>query len=232
MPRDDFSDIVELIIRSSGRGVRVGVPGCVVSVDRAAGRVSVLPELTRPRTDPELAPDVDPVLTPVPVVFQSTKAVELNLGIQVGDRGLLLFTDFGLGKWLQGDAGAGVVTPHVGEPHGLAGATFHPGLWPDGEQVVILADGLALGERAPSNAALEVRSGEVRVGRGATEAAILGDAYRSAESTWLAAFEVWAIAVAGAVGPALIAPLATIKAANTAFNSAGAAALASIAKVK
>lgn len=216
--RAEFEEVIELAIRAAARGIRVALPARVERVEHAAGRVAVKIELRRPRTDPELEPDEDPVIPDVPVMFPSSGAVEVSYQIDVGDHGLVLFADFALGVWLQNGE---LVSPGPGEAHGLSGAVFVPGLWPDGEQVAVPSSGLIAGLRGGER--LEVEIGQVRAGAGAFERAIKGDTYVPAERTFLLAEQAFLKALSiwvAAVGVTVPGPTATFQTAITAYDTA------------
>jgi hypothetical protein len=214
MARESWEDLLELVSRATSRGIRVAIPGRVLQVNNAAGTVAVRLEFLRPRTDPELEPDTDPDLPDVPVYFPSSTAVDTSYQLDKGDTGLVIFADYALGVWR--DAGERT-DPGPGEPHGLSGAVFFPGLWPEGLQVPIPAEGLSVGMRGGER--LEVVPGEVRVGTGATDRAIK-DGYLDDESTFLSdetTFQAALSAWVAAVGAAFPAPTATFQAAITAY---------------
>lgn len=220
--RTELEDVLELVARAAARGVRVMVPGRVESVDKGAGTVAVSLELVRPRTDPELPADEDPVLPDVPVVFPSSSAVEVSFEIAVGDHGAVVFADFALGEWL----GVGELTnPGPGEPHGLSGATFWPGLWPSQDQVSIPAEGLRAGMRGGE--VLEVVPGEVRAGAGASDLAIKAG-YLDNEDVFLAALSSW-VATVGAAFPI---QTGVFQAAITAFRASLAGFKTDVTRIK
>lgn len=222
MSLPDFSEIFDLAVSAACNSIRVALPGIVTDVHKRS--VTVQPELRRVRTDPTLEPDTYPPLLSVPVIRLGSLEYGADFQLAKGDRGLIIFADGDLGTWL--DQG-GISTPAKGVPHDVNGAVFVPGFFPVSDAPVLPA-GARFGERTGEG--LEVISGEVRAGYGATESAILGDSFASHLDTYLAAMDVFADALSAL--PGMGAPAATFKVALALFRGQIPGDLAKVAKVK
>lgn len=199
-----LEEILYLLQRNLASALRVALPGRVTSV-ADDGRVGIQIGVTLPGPDDAAPDDQIPELLGVPVAWPSTTAGAVSLRLAVGDPGLVVFTDVDLGTWLDGVSGA---SPPSAELHGPSGAVFIPGLAPDAQRPATTTAADAVIE-ARSGEALEIEGGEVRAGRGAIEAAVLGTTQDAALRTLVAAISAFATSIAGLPGHAGGTALAT-----------------------
>lgn len=175
---DGRSTITDLLYdhgRSVSRGIKVCIPARVVRI-QSPGTVDVVLGAVLPSLEVDGEPTELPNLIKIPVIFPATQAGALGLRVQVGDTGEVIFSDVHLGAWLSGAEDA--PTPTMNSFHGLSGGVFHPGLAPEKAFVTPATVDALLESRGGE--ALEVDGGEVRCGRGATEAAVLGNLWKTA----------------------------------------------------
>jgi hypothetical protein len=105
--------------------IHTWLPGQVIAVDPAMGTVFVQPELQRAYTD---GTTVNlPIIQNVPIMMPSGMNYSIQLPVDIGDEGVILFCERSLASW---KSDGGIVDPGDSRHHHLADAIFIPGLRP------------------------------------------------------------------------------------------------------
>lgn len=124
-------ELLDNLIDSRMRGLRVALPARVDAYDPEAQTVDVTPCLSSivPQGE-DVAPVVDrlPSIPAVPVVFPRAGGFYLTFPLSAGDFVLLVISDADIGRWMS--LGGVHVAPGDVRPHGLSGAVALPGLYP------------------------------------------------------------------------------------------------------
>lgn len=166
--KPDLTELAMLIMRATRMGIKVALPGRVVSYNATTQLANVSTEILVVLPDPVLGIDVPQlplVLVDVPVVFPSNGAGSyLIFPIAVGvTTGQLLVNDRSIGRWLN----VGTPTdPSVATSHKLEDAVFLPGLHPKTNPIPV----------PPATTAV-LEAPLVNIGAGAAQAAMLGTAF-------------------------------------------------------
>jgi hypothetical protein len=162
--------------------------------------VSVTPMINRMVPDGDVPPNYVseklPKLADVPVKFQRCKQFTMTFPLVAGDYGLLVFCERNPGTWRS--------TGNQSDPgdlstHGLGGAVFIPGLYPD-SSAASSADttNMIIGSDTDPNSRIEVKpTGGINLGAGAVD----GVASGTKNDSNLQAFATAIAAVPGTVGP-------------------------------
>ena len=198
-------DQVDAALRGRLFDVLTALPGRVVSYNRQAGTVDVQPV---PATLQGGEPVAWPILRAVPIAWPRAGASAITWPISAGDYVQLQFHARSIEQFLaEGDEG----DPQSPRTHHLSDAVAMPGVWP--------TDGRL--SPAPADDALELREptgGFIRLGQGASHAAVLGDTFVSAMSSLLTALAAHTHVTA--VGPTMPpSNAATILASSTGTSS-------------
>jgi hypothetical protein len=154
----------------------------------------------------------------IPVVIAKVLFLRSYWHLNVGEKGLLVFSQFDFSQWWRTDAVG--EAPLIGT-HDIAYAIFIPGL-------------SSKSTTRTFNSVNEtvVPGSKVRLGSAAaTEKILKGDSYISGESSFLTSFITWLGKVATAV-PALAADAATMQNACTTFLNAGVLSKSSVSKTE
>lgn len=214
-----FASVLERAVSAGLYNVHVCIPGRVESYDASKRKISALPLIWRGHReeDGSRTGSRPAVIQEIPLIFPGSGGVRVKFPVSEGDVVLLLFSGHSLDRWL---ARGGEVDPEDDRRHQESDCIAIPGLQPFG------------GEGADGEAAtyIEITDAKVDLGGGATEAAIKGNAYRSAEDTLLTAIGTFATAVGTAL-PAVSGAATTLNTAITNFTAAAASYLATKVKV-
>lgn len=192
------------------------IPGEVLSydVDTQSADVQPLVQQGFTREDGSRgARDLPPVLG-AHVMF-----LGMTFPVEKGDGVALIFSQASLDTW---GATGGKVDPKDDRHHDPSDAIAIPGLNSFKTPNPQVADGAWI-----------IPGDDIRLGsKDATEKLLLGDAYASAESTWLTALDVFLTAVSAGLTVPIPALLATYKASAVAFKNATIAAKATKVKAE
>jgi hypothetical protein len=212
--RPSMSTVIRQAILGGIADVRVHVVARVESYDAAKRRISARPIIRALYADEENAHVAErmPIITDIPLAMPGSGGARLKFPVARGDTVLLCFSDQSLDRWLA--LGGEDVDPEDPRSHALSDAIALPGVQ-------------AFPEASDAATFIEVTDSKIDLGGGATEPAILGNAYRTAENTMLTAIKTWV----GLIGTATGVDGTTVLAAITAFqNNAG--LLAELVRVK
>lgn len=178
-----FAEVLEDLVSRRLDDVHTAMPGMVEAFDTATLCVDVRLQL-KERVTTETGAILDqayPVAVNVPVVFPGGGGFRLVFPLRRGDGVLVVFAEASIGLWQALGGEQPVGTPRR---FSLADAIAIPGLNPsttpwDGAP----ADGLSIGSDSGPGIVLRPTAVELgaREGQPATEAVVLGNAYRSAE---------------------------------------------------
>jgi hypothetical protein len=185
-----LADVIRRALETSAADLHVSMPGRVERFDAAKGLADVKPLLRDGFDDDGTRRTVSaPVITNVPVVFPGAGGFRLTFPVAQGDGCLLVFTDRSLDRWL---ARGGEIDPGDDRRHAISDAVALLGLrdfahpWSG-----VAADAATIGKDGGEQ--IVVRSGEILLGAGATETAVLGKALKqhlAAVKTWLDALQL------------------------------------------
>lgn len=122
-----MAEVIRSAIESNRSDIHTAIPACVMSYDAATQTADIKPEIKRViRTRlGEPVEEALPVIPAVPVVFPGSGEFFMSFPVQPGDTGMLIFCERNIDRWRETE---GDVNPGDQRAHGLAGATFHPGL--------------------------------------------------------------------------------------------------------
>lgn len=141
----EMSDVIASAIESALVDVHVALPGIVQSYDEATQTADIVLQVKRvlPVSDGSVATEEMPVLPNVPVSFQRSASFFVSLPIAAGDSGLVIFNEQSIDRWRSNGSPS---DPKDVERHGLSGAVFVPGLFPnDGALVDAHATNMVVG---------------------------------------------------------------------------------------
>lgn len=211
---------ITLALETALDGVQTHAPGRVTRVSADGSSVDVQP-LVRTRYVDETGAEVTesyPVIPNVPVMHPSGGDYAVTFPVAVGDTVLLAWSKDNLDRW---KATGGEVDPGDYSRHGLADAVAILGLRSYAEKLASAPnDRITIGSRAGIQ--VHVTSTEVQLGgTAATQAAVNGTTYRSAEDTLFSAIA----AALSSAGFPIAGALAT-------FNASAASYLSTAVKVK
>lgn len=127
MPKITLPEAVQFLIDANIEGVHTCIPGIVTSYDgHKTRRATVQPSVRLPSSNGVLM-DIPPI-GGVPVVFPSSALGTLFFPINPGDGVTLVFSEVGIGRYLQSD-GSDLADPGSLDRHALTDAIAIPGLW-------------------------------------------------------------------------------------------------------
>lgn len=225
-PTPSLARVVRNAIDARLRDVHVGMPGRVVSYDAARQCADVQPLVRRPYRDEgdDTSHETLAVVTDVPVLFQGGGGYGFVHPLEAGDDVWLSFASCELGTWA---ATGGLTDAADARRFTLSDAVCYPGL----------RDLVHPRESAPTDharigadggAAIEFRTGEIRVGGGAGhEPTFKAEAFLDAFDQLINTIATAAAGTGGAVTTAIEGALLTFHA-----NLVAGSALTTIAKVK
>ena len=243
----ELSDVILAAISGALDNVYTAVPGIAQSYDAASQTADVQPAVKRSYVDEkgDRQPERMPLIPRVPVAFQGGGGMRTTYPVKPGDTGLLVFCSASIDTWA---SVGGEVDPGDDRRHHPADAIFIPGLRSPASPLGGASSSfMSVGSDATNNAVeIDDGAGEVRIGKGASHKTVYGDVLHStlttlntAITTAFAAINTYAVAIQAtadpshAVTPALTTAMTTtLSTAITAFETAWAGILTSIAKVK
>jgi hypothetical protein len=127
MSKITLPEAVQFLIDANIEGVHTCIPGIVTSYDgHKTRRATVQPSVRLPSSNGVLM-DIPPI-GGVPVVFPSSALGTLFFPINPGDGVTLVFSEVGIGRYLQSD-GNDLADPGSLDRHALTDAIAIPGLW-------------------------------------------------------------------------------------------------------
>jgi hypothetical protein len=197
-----LSDVALAATRQAIRECRVALPGSIQSYDAGTQKATVQPLLFDAWVDEdgERRSAALPPVTNVPVVFPGAGGFRLTFPVNPGDNCLLIFSDRSLDAWL---SQGGLVDPLDPRMHDKTDGIALVGLRDFGHPLTgARGDAMTLGKDGGTQ--IHVESGHVRLGgQGATEPVVLGNAYKTALTTFLQALNTFAVAANAGAAPAL-----------------------------
>ncbi|MFC3227325.1 Gp138 family membrane-puncturing spike protein [Marinibaculum pumilum] len=99
MPTSTLSDLLRRAGAGLAGGMRVAIPGEVVTYDHARQKASVRPLVSRAYADGLV--DDAPIIEGVPVIWPRSGGASLTFPVQAGDGVLILWCDIDIERWLQ-----------------------------------------------------------------------------------------------------------------------------------
>ncbi len=161
---EDTLDAMELWLQSRMEQVHTALPGRIQSYDPST-RLAVVKPSVLPKSMHADTFDIPPIAD-VPVVWPGTGEFTLEGNLATGDGVLLLFTEAGIGNWLQSSADA----PAEDQTRfSLQDAIAIPGLFQPSRRPLHLARGAAWGMRGESVSIGATRSGKAKVANAETD---------------------------------------------------------------
>ena len=174
MSRNDtptLLDVIDLSVRRHLDGLFTAFPARVKEYSVATQKCDADPQIhhTFIGADGERISEVMPRLTDVPVMFPRGGGFGVTFPIQTGDYVLIVVSQFSLGLWL--------TNAQKGDPgnltqYSLAGAIALPGLYPDPNALVDLADATNMKLGSDEGMQITITDSQVQVG-GSSDAAAL-----------------------------------------------------------
>lgn len=166
-----LAELIHMAIDSRLIDLHVSLPAKVESYDASTQTVSVTPMINRMVPDGDTPPNYVseklPKLADVPVKFQRCKQFTMTFPLVAGDYGLLVFCERNPGTFRS--------TGNQSDPgdlsmHGLGGAVFIPGMYPDANAAQTAdATNMIIGSDTDGNSRIEVKpTGGINLGAGAT----------------------------------------------------------------
>jgi hypothetical protein len=218
----ELSTVLRQVIDGRLFDFHVALPGRVEKYDAATQKADVYPLVRGMRevADGQYTAEPNPVIPSVPVVFPGSGGYRSTTPVSPGDTVLLIFSEASLDKWLHR---GGDVDPEDPRRNHMSDAIAIPGLHPFNAAWTGAGSGhMTMGK--DGGAQVVITDSEVRLGgEGASQKAVCGDAYRSAEDAYFGALEGALLALATTL-TATAAALATSSASGgTALSGAGAA---------
>ena len=246
-----LADVIDHGVQTALGDLRVALPGKVKSYDAAKQSAHVQPILKQTYVDEN---DVEqsvafPVIPNVPVMFPGAGGFRITFPLAAGDDVLLVFSDYGLDKYLSN--GGATVDPVALHQHALVDAIAIPGLHPFNKPWAgASTSNMTLG--ADGGPQVHLTPSSINLGAAAAhEAMVLGTTYRASEDALLSVVLPMILNMAAVLtiattappvaavlvpppGPALKAALATFLSALpdaiAAFNTASATYLSTVVK--
>lgn len=155
------SDLLRLFGLKLAAELHVGFPARVVRVDRAI--VDVQPEVDRniEAIDGSRVIDALPVIPSVPVLYPRALGYAITWPLTTDDTLFVVCADRNLGEWMRARA----TNPGDLRTHTLDGAVALAGLYSNDNALEEVPDCLSLRSLAADGCAIEIRDGEIRIGR-------------------------------------------------------------------
>ena len=124
----------------------------------------------------------DPVIADVPVMFPSAGGGSITFPVERGDTVLLCFSMRSIDSWMEGTGEA--TTPEENRFHELNDAIAIPGLYPKKKSLKPSAEDVEIKFKGNSvtlkaNGDIIIDGGRIELGEGASEAIMLGDAFKT-----------------------------------------------------
>lgn len=195
-----LGELLNHVLRVGSTELRVSMPGRVESYDESRQCANVQPLLKERVEDIDGTVKIEslPVINRVPVIFPGAGGYQLRFPVKAGDIVLLVFGDRSVDKW---KSQGGEVDPVDLRQHNISDAVCIPGLHSFTGN--------------PAQAIDVTSTGEVHVGGAlATQAAMMGTAYRAGDATFDLAVSAAGAAVATAIGGTLTSQIALVSDTN------------------
>lgn len=224
-----LGEVIRVAVASRLADLHVSLPALVEAYDASKQTVDVVPLLMFPQKDGagNLSLRAPPKVVGVPVVFAGGGGARMTFPVKAGDFCTLLCSDRSIDVW-KGNGSATPVDPGVDSSHALVDAIAFVGLRPPSKPWSNApTDRLSLGY--DTGARVEIGNAEIDLGAGATEAAIKGNAFKTALDTLISAIGT-AVGTSGTPAGAT-ASAAAIAAAQTAFDAAASSFLSTLVKL-
>jgi len=181
-----LAHVIRASIDNAVAGLRVAVPGRIVSFDSTTQTATIqvlLTEIYEDR-DGELENESVPLLPDIPVLIYGTIDFSIQIPIKPNDPGLLIFSDRSLDNW---QSKGGEQDPQDLRRHDITDAIFIPGLRALPEKLTEYDQiGMQIGKiNAPR---IRLTDTEILLGVNhadtSTEKSVLGTTYRQKEDQW------------------------------------------------
>lgn len=208
-------------------GVRISMPGVVVSYDKTKQRASIQPAITDGFIDEDgtRKPLADPILNDVPIAFPGSGGYGETWPIAKGDTVLIVWCSRSIARWKPRGSGDGrAIDPGDDRRHAIADAIAYPGVRDFGHALASVDDD-AWCIRVPSGKFVKVG------GPAAASSAVKGEQLVSAINTLAAAISAQ-IQVAANSGIDATAIGIAMTAAIASFNSSASAYLSNKVKIE
>jgi hypothetical protein len=194
----DLAELFQLAIDARLSDLHVALPGEVEAWDSSAQTVNVRPMVKRAVRTVSGARKLEslPVIQGVRVAYVCAGGFAIAHPMQVGDTGVLLFSESNMAQWLSSGE---VSDPGDLRRHSLASAVFLPGLTTTDDKPTIATDGITLGTKNGSFV-LKVKNNRVEIG-GSSDAAALASKVDDALQDIATAFSTFVAGSGGANFP-------------------------------
>ncbi len=120
-------EVLDSFFASKMEAVHTCLPGKIVSYEGHATRRAVVQPMVRLELGTGPVLEIPPIAG-VPVIFQSSADASILFPVKEGDGVLILFTEAGIGRYLNGKGE--MQDPDDQTRHSLTDAVAIPGLWP------------------------------------------------------------------------------------------------------
>lgn len=208
----EWAELLRLAIEERLFHLHTGLPAKVVEYDPACQCATVQPMLKRAirNEDGEVEVLTIPPITRAPVIFPSGNGYRIAWKLAKDDVVFLTFAERSLDKVLDAEKGR-VLDPLDSRKHDLSDAVVIPGFRQRGSAQPDPGDDLVIGAEDGSTQITITKNGDVtikaegtiKIGDGASESAVLGDAL----ATWLTS-TLQVASPLGPIGPAVAPPVA------------------------
>lgn len=172
----DLFDVIQSHVTEAMKDVYTSMPAKVVKVYGVEGTTVVDVQPLINRIDTANYVDQEPVLQKVPLVWPSGGGFRFITPIEVGDNVLLHFSMKNIVNW-KNSGGDTPTTPIDKRQHSLNDSFAVPCIYPTKKGFTAPTDALSIGSDD-----VEIRinkDGVIELGKGATEAILKGDAFKS-----------------------------------------------------
>ena len=223
-------NLYRLLKRALSRGtagVRVSLPGIVVSYDKTKQRADIQPAIADALTDEDGSRKTlaDPILTDVPIAFPGSGGYGMTWPIAKGDTVLIVWCSRSIARWKPRGSGDGrAIDPGDDRKHAFPDAIAYPGVRDYGHALSSVDDN-AWCIRVPSGKFLKVG------GPGAASSAVKGEQLVSALNSLVSVISAQ-IQVAANSGLDATAIGIAMSAALASFNSSASSYLSNKVKIE
>lgn len=161
------------------QSVYTSLPAVVIDYDADIQTATVQPLINW--TDDDGVVNKDAPIATVPVIMPSAGGGIISFPVKKGDTVLLHFSMRSIDSWMEGDGSQS--TPPEDRLHDVNDAFAIPGLYPKQNSLQTNADDVEIkfkGNRVTlkANGDIEIEGGRIDLGEGATEAIVLGSAFK------------------------------------------------------
>lgn len=219
--------VLKRAVQRGTHGVRVSLPGIVVSYDKTKQRADIQPAIADAFTDEDgtRVSQADPILTDVPIAFPGAGDYGETWPIKKGDTVLIVWCSRSIAQWKpRGSKSGRAIDPGDDRRHAFPDAVAYAGVRDYGHALSNVNDD-AWCIRAPSGKFVKIG------GPTAAQSVIRGEVFVSTMSTLLSAIKTQIVAAANDSTSATAIGIA-MDAAILAFQSAASTYLSSKVKIE